>query len=306
MGSKKLGMWLFIVSDSLTFSVLLFTYSYLRLANRDWPRPFPFSPSIIFSTIMTVVLLASSLTMVFGVAAAARGNRPATVKWILATMAGGATFIGLHLTEWFHLIGEGRRPLPGHDFFRLRPRQVVCRRRRGQRPLLALRGFGLDVRLPAGVFDVGEVLIRSDEERERSMSTATQGAKMAAPPKRWMIWTGRVLSAIPVLLLAMSAGFAFARPPQVIEGMNKFGYPESKLLLIAVLEIGSALIYAIPRTAVLGAILMTAYLGGAVATHVRIGDPGYPTAIIAGIFVWAGLYLRDERLRALLPLRRAQ
>ena len=90
------------------------------------------------------------------------------------------------------------------------------------------------------------------------MSTATQGAKMATPPKRWMIWTGRVLSAIPVLLLAMSAGFAFARPPQVIEGMNKFGYPESKLLLIAVLEIGSALIYAIPRTAVLGAILMTA------------------------------------------------
>ena len=138
------------------------------------------------------------------------------------------------------------------------------------------------------------------------MSTATQGAKMATPPKRWMIWTGRVLSAIPVLLLAMSAGFAFARPPQVIEGMNKFGYPESKLLLIAVLEIGSALIYAIPRTAVLGAILMTAYLGGAVATHVRVGDPGYPTAIIAGIFVWAGLYLRDERLRALLPLRRAQ
>jgi len=110
MGSKKLGMWLFIVSDSLTFSVLLFTYSYLRLANRDWPRPFPFSPSIIFSTIMTVVLLASSLTMVFGVAAAARGNRSATVKWILATMAGGATFIGLHLTEWFHLIGEGMRP----------------------------------------------------------------------------------------------------------------------------------------------------------------------------------------------------
>src|SRR5260370_18676777 len=110
MGSKKLGMWLFIVSDSLTFSVLLFTYSYLRLANPDWPRPFPFSSSIIFSTIMTVVLLASSLTMVFGVAAAARGNRSATVKWILATMAGGATFVGLHLTEWFHLIGEGLRP----------------------------------------------------------------------------------------------------------------------------------------------------------------------------------------------------
>jgi DoxX-like protein len=138
------------------------------------------------------------------------------------------------------------------------------------------------------------------------MSTAAEAAKMATPPKRWMIWTGRVLSAIPVLLLVMSAAFAFRRTPEVIEGMKKFGYPESKLFLIAVLEMGSALIYAVPRTAVLGAILMTGYLGGAVATHVRIGDPGYPTAIIAGIFVWAGLYLRDERLRALLPLRRAQ
>ena len=104
MGSKKLGMWLFIISDSLTFSVLLLSYSYLRLANADWPRPFPFSPSIVFSTIMTVVLLFSSLTMVMAVAAAARGRRGTAVKWILGTMAGGAAFIGLHLTEWMHLI----------------------------------------------------------------------------------------------------------------------------------------------------------------------------------------------------------
>jgi cytochrome c oxidase subunit 3 len=110
MGSKKLGMWLFIISDALTFSVLLLAYSYLRLANADWPKPFPFSPSIIFSTGMTVVLLASSLTMVMAVAAAARGDRGRTVKWILATMLGGAAFIGLHLTEWLHLIEEGVRP----------------------------------------------------------------------------------------------------------------------------------------------------------------------------------------------------
>jgi len=110
MGSKKLGMWLFIISDSLTFSVLLLSYSYLRLANADWPRPFPFSPSIIFSTIMTVVLLFSSLTMVMAVAAAARGRRGTAVKWILGTMAGGAAFIGLHLTEWMHLIEQGLRP----------------------------------------------------------------------------------------------------------------------------------------------------------------------------------------------------
>src|SRR2546425_6934250 len=110
MGSKKLVMWLFIISDSLTFSVLLLSYSYLRLANADWPRPFPFSPSIVFSTIMTVVLLFSSLTMVMAVAAAARGRRGTAVKWILGTMAGGAAFIGLHLTEWMHLIEAGPRP----------------------------------------------------------------------------------------------------------------------------------------------------------------------------------------------------
>jgi len=110
MGSKKLGMWLFIISDALTFSVLLLSYSYSRLANPDWPRPFPFSPAILFSTSMTVVLLASSLTMVMAVAAAHRGRRGTAVKWILATMAGGAIFIGLHLTEWIHLIEEGVRP----------------------------------------------------------------------------------------------------------------------------------------------------------------------------------------------------
>ncbi len=110
MGSKKLGMWLFIISDALTFSVLLISYSYLRFANPDWPLPFPFSPAILFSTTMTVVLLASSLTMVMAVAAAARGRRGAAVKWILATMLGGALFIGLHLTEWLHLIEEGVRP----------------------------------------------------------------------------------------------------------------------------------------------------------------------------------------------------
>jgi cytochrome c oxidase subunit III len=125
MGSKKLGMWLFIVSDSLTFSALLIAYSYARLNSPNWPRPFPFSPSIVFSTIMTVVLLASSLTMVMGVAAAARGDRGTTVKWILATMFFGTTFIVLHMREWFHLIDDGLRltsnpwgsPLFGAVFF---------------------------------------------------------------------------------------------------------------------------------------------------------------------------------------------
>jgi cytochrome c oxidase subunit III len=114
MGSKKLGMWLFIVSDTLTFSALLITYSYSRLTNPDWPRPFPINPAIIFSTTMTVVLLASSLTMVMAVMAAQRKDRASTVKWILATMFFGATFVALHMREWFHLISEGLTPTSNH------------------------------------------------------------------------------------------------------------------------------------------------------------------------------------------------
>ena len=110
MGSKKLGMWLFITSDVLTFTALLVAYTYSRLSNPGWSRPFPFNPSIIYSTIMTIVLLFSSLTMVMAVAAANRGQRGLAAKWVMATMAGGIGFILLHLHEWFHLIGDGLTP----------------------------------------------------------------------------------------------------------------------------------------------------------------------------------------------------
>ena len=109
VGRKKLGMWLFLVSDSLTFAALLISYSYLRIAN-EWPRPFEFSPAIIFSSVMTLVLLSSSLTMVFGVAAAHRGERKQAAKWIWLTALGGIVFVALHLSEWNHLIHEGVTP----------------------------------------------------------------------------------------------------------------------------------------------------------------------------------------------------
>jgi cytochrome c oxidase subunit 3 len=110
VGHRKLGMWLFIMSDTLTFAALLVVYSYARAASVNWPKPFPFSPSIIFSTTMTLVLLSSSLTMVFGVAAAKRGKRGTARKWIFATMVLGLTFIVLHLMEWNHLLSEGLAP----------------------------------------------------------------------------------------------------------------------------------------------------------------------------------------------------
>ena len=115
VGHRKLGMWLFIVSDSLTFSALLIGYSYLRASN-VWPTPFPFYPSIVFASVMTFCLLSSSLTMVFGVSASSRGDKAAARKWILGTIVFGAAFVVLHLIEWNHLISEGMRPftLPAH------------------------------------------------------------------------------------------------------------------------------------------------------------------------------------------------
>lgn len=110
IGSKKLGMWLFIISDSLTFSALLVAYSYVRLANAGWPRPFEFWPSISMATVMTFCLLSSSLTMVMAVAAGQRLERKQTVWWILATMLGGLLFVVLHLNEWLGLIHEGVTP----------------------------------------------------------------------------------------------------------------------------------------------------------------------------------------------------
>src|SRR5215475_14783686 len=84
--SKKFGMWLFIISDSLTFSALLFAYTYSRVSNPDWPTPFHFSPSIIFSSIMTFALLSSSLTMVMAVHNMNHGNRAAAAGWIMGTI----------------------------------------------------------------------------------------------------------------------------------------------------------------------------------------------------------------------------
>lgn len=127
VGSKKLGMWLFIVSDAITFSALLIAYSYVRVASADWPMPFHFYPSVIKATVMTFVLLSSSVTMVMGVRAAKLDQRGTAAKWIGATMVCGLTFIVLHAFEWATLIEEGVRlfknpwgsPLFGAAFFTL-------------------------------------------------------------------------------------------------------------------------------------------------------------------------------------------
>ena len=130
------------------------------------------------------------------------------------------------------------------------------------------------------------------------METAAQPAKES----KAMLWTGRVLSALPALLLLGSGAMKLAKLPAVIQGFAHGGLAESLIVPIGILELSCAIVYLIPQTAVLGAILMCAYLGGATVTNLRVGDPVWPP-VLAGIFVWAGLFLRDRRLRALLPLR---
>ncbi len=115
-------------------------------------------------------------------------------------------------------------------------------------------------------------------------------------------WLGWVLSILPCLLLIMSASMKFIRPAGFDEGLQHMGWTADKMTAIGIIEFACTALYLIPKTAVLGAILLAAYLGGAVATHVRVGDP-FIVPVLVGVVLWLGLWLRDARLRELLPLR---
>lgn len=130
------------------------------------------------------------------------------------------------------------------------------------------------------------------------MQSATQPGAVS----KASFWAGCILSALPVLLFAFTGMFGFLKPAMAMQGAAHYGYPDGVLLRITIVELACAFLYAIPRTSVLGAILLTGYLGGATATHVRVGEPFY-FPIIVGVVIWLGLYLRDGRLRALVPLR---
>jgi hypothetical protein len=115
-------------------------------------------------------------------------------------------------------------------------------------------------------------------------------------------WIGWVLGVLPAVLMLFSAGMKFSGNPEVIKGFEHLGWPDQLAITLGILELGVTLVYLIPQTAVLGAILLTGYLGGATATHVRIGEPWHMTVIV-GMMFWFGLYLREPQLRILIPLR---
>ncbi len=122
-----------------------------------------------------------------------------------------------------------------------------------------------------------------------------------------MLWTGRIVSWVITLLLLLDAVMKLLQVPQVMDGTVKAGYPAGAVRPIGIILLLCLICYAIPRTSVLGAILLTGYLGGAVATNLRISTPLFSYILVpvyVGVLVWGGLYLQDERLRALIPLRK--
>lgn len=124
---------------------------------------------------------------------------------------------------------------------------------------------------------------------------------MGAPAGK-VVWVGRVISALVSLPFLMSGAMKLKGGPQLKEGFAHLGLPESMTVPLAILEIACVLVYMVPPTAALGAVLLTGFMGGAILTHWRVGDPFY-IQITLGVLAWLGLYLRDNRLRSLLPLR---
>ena len=136
-----------------------------------------------------------------------------------------------------------------------------------------------------------------------TMEQPSSGAKAASMGS---VWTGRVLSALTVLFMLFDAFGKFAKPAQVLDACARLGIPNSMIASIGVLLLISTIIYAIPRTAVLGAVLLTGYLGGAVAIQMRAGSPTFETVfpVLFGVIMWAGVYLRECGLRRVFPFKR--
>lgn len=125
------------------------------------------------------------------------------------------------------------------------------------------------------------------------MQTATK----IAPASQRKVWAGRISSALPALLMLLGGIMKLLKPASVVQGFAQYGFPERLIVPVGVLELASSVIYLIPQTAVLGAILMTGVLGGAVATNLRASNPVLVAPAVLAVFFWLGLYLRDAGLR---------
>ena len=156
--------------------------------------------------------------------------------------------------------------------------------------------------------DSGDEEIEEDDSMsENTTVSLDQSTARMAPLSKGRLWTGRLMSALAVLFLLMDGVMKLLKPAFVVQATVQLGYPESVIVGLGIVLLACTILYAIPPTSFLGAVLLTGYLGGAVATHVRIGSPLlshtlFPVYIAA--LVWGGLFLSDLRLRPLVPLRK--
>jgi hypothetical protein len=138
------------------------------------------------------------------------------------------------------------------------------------------------------------------EAKSREMHSETQAVSKKA------LWSGYVLSALPTLFLLVDSVMKLLKLEVVVKATVQLGYPESVIVGLGIVLLVCVVLYVVPRTSVLGAILLTGYLGGAVATHIRIGDPLFTHVLFPvylGVLIWGGLFLRESRLRQLMPLQ---
>jgi len=138
------------------------------------------------------------------------------------------------------------------------------------------------------------------------MKTAVVQAQESSRWEPWLVWTGRIVSVLPVLIVLISSRWKLTESPFYVREWGRIGWQIKDLPFIASLQLGAILLYVIPRTSVLGAILLTGYLGGAIASYVRIGAL-YPPLLplTTAMLAWLGIWLRDKRLRQLVPIRRS-
>lgn len=140
-------------------------------------------------------------------------------------------------------------------------------------------------------------------------TTTPRDVQRPVPRSSRALWAGRILSGLAALFLGFDAVGKLLQPSEVVEGTTSLGYPASVLFPLGVVQLVCLVFYLVPRTAVLGAVLWTGYLGGAIATHVRVGSPLFTHTlfpIYVAALLWGGLWLRDRRLRSVLPLRAAR
>jgi hypothetical protein len=151
--------------------------------------------------------------------------------------------------------------------------------------------------MPGGTTDARRAIGRG------ALITQSMSAIQPAPTGKGMRWTGRILGGMAAAMLLLDGVMKIVKPELVVKATTQLGFPESCISGIGIALVVCVIVYIIPRTAVLGAMLITGYLGGAVATHVRAGNGWFEILmpVIFGVFVWAGLFLRDARLRALVP-----